>query len=197
MSHISKVKIDIRDLEALRRAAETCGLTFRHGQLRYKWYGQSVGDYPLPDGVTVDQLGKCDHALSVRGNPSAYEIGVVAMGDSYSLLWDFWQGGWGLESCVGPSCSKLVSEYGLEVAIGAAQSQGWYCERQADQVVIHHPDGGTITVDAAGAVDASNFQGADCISACAPIEGALGSQSERALKAEFYSNKQYVNQGGE
>jgi hypothetical protein len=198
MSHVAKIKIEVRSLSALIEAANRCGLEFRENQKSYRWYGRSEGDYPLPEGITADQLGRCDHALCIPGNPRAYEIGIKDMGNgTYSLLWDFWQGGFGLVACVGQNGDTLVSEYALQAAQEAANQQGWYTERQADSLVIYHPDGGTITVDATGAVDASHFMGQNCLSACAPIESALGSKSEVSLKAEFYQRKQLLMNQGE
>ena len=195
MSHITKIKIQVKSLEALKSAAARCGLVFREHQKTHKWYGQFVGDYA--SDVAIEQMGRCDHALGIPCNYQAYEVGVCMQADgSYTLQWDFWQGGYGLQDCIGKDGAKLIAEYGLEAALEAAQAQGWYCERSADAVVIHHPDGGVIIVNAAGEVDASQFTGASCVAACAPIEGALGSQSERSLKNEFYQKKQLLTLNG-
>jgi hypothetical protein len=191
MSHLTKIKIEIKSLSALEIAARLCGLELRK-QSTYKWYGRSVGDYPLPEGMTKEQLGHCDYALSIPGNHNAYEVGICQNGTSYSLLWDFWKGGYGLQDAIGKDGSKLITEYTLAAATEAAQAQGWYIERNGDSLAIHHPQGGIITVDASGSVDASAFQGTDCITACAPIEGALGSQSERLLKTSFYETRQSI-----
>lgn len=199
MSHVTKIKIEVKSLEALKKAASTCGLEFREGQKCYRWYGRFMGDYPSwAEGIDTNKLGQCDHALSVAGNDRAYEVGVVDNGNgSFSLLWDFWSGGYGLQAAVGNDGSKLIAEYSLEAAQEAAQSQGWYCEREADHITIYHPDGGTITVTADGAVDASLFTGHSCVAACAPIENALGSQGQRQLKGEYYQEKQMINLKGE
>lgn len=196
MSHVTKIKIQIKSLEALRRAAETCGLIMRE-QSTYRWYGRSVGDYPLPEGITESQLGKCDYALSIPGNPRAYEVGVMGMGDgTYSLLWDFWNGGYGLQAAIGNDGHRLVTEYTLEAAQEAAQAQGWYTEREAESLKIYHPDG-MITVDASGQVDASGFRGQSCDQACSPIESALGVTKERTNKLEYMQYDQKLTITGE
>jgi hypothetical protein len=192
MSHITKIKIQIKSLTALESAARTCGLELRK-QNTYKWYGRSVGDYPLPEGVTADQLGKCDYALAIPGNSHAYEVGVMTNPDgTFNLLWDFWQGGFGLQAAIGNDGNRLITEYTLEAAQEAAQSQGWYTERETESLKIYHPDG-LITVDASGTVDASNFHGQSCDQACSPIESSLGTTKERSNKTEYLQYNQKLN----
>jgi hypothetical protein len=114
MSHVAEMECEINDLEALSDACKELGLELRLGQKTYKWYGRSVGDYPLPEGMTAQDLGKCDHAICIPGNPGAYEIGVIKKktGESYSLVWDFWAGGFGLVEKVGDQqATKLQDEY--------------------------------------------------------------------------------------
>lgn len=124
--------MEIKDLPALIKAGEECGLEFVRGKTKYKWYGTHVGDYPLPFGFTKDDLGKCEHVLRVKGNGSAYEIGItrykqgtkktvtLANGKTvekdvsghYALLWDFYAGGYGLvEKVGGQNASKLKQAY--------------------------------------------------------------------------------------
>lgn len=91
MSHIAKIELEINDLAALRAAANNLGYEFKENQQTYAWYGVWVGDAPLPDGITEEELGKCSHALRVPG--CKYEIGVVQKGQNYILLWDFWHRG--------------------------------------------------------------------------------------------------------
>lgn len=111
MSHITTVKTTIQDLDALKEACKSLGLDFKENQRTYKWYGRSVGDYPLPNGFKESDLGKCEHAISLKNKKDAYEIGLVKRGNEYVMLWDFWQGGFGLEQVVGKDCSNLVDEY--------------------------------------------------------------------------------------
>lgn len=119
MSHVATVKIEVRDLAALRATCAKLGLEFVEGQQTWKWYGRSVGDYPLPAGYTVEDLGKCAHAIRIPGNSRAYEIGVVASRTkpgTYELMWDFWQGGYGIEAIVGKDAQTLKQRYAAEVA---------------------------------------------------------------------------------
>lgn len=100
MSHVATIDVEIRSLEDLRAACKRLGLEFVEGQETYRWYGRHVGDYPLPKGFEISDLGKCKHAiripLSTEGADLAYEIGVAARrdgGNGYVLLWDFFNSG--------------------------------------------------------------------------------------------------------
>lgn len=196
MSHIVKVNVEIKNLQALKKAAEAIGLEFREGQQKYKWYGRSVGDYPLPEGITVDMLGKCDHALSIPGNSGAYEIGVVDQGNgSYGLLWDFWHGGFGLQALVGDGCSKLTEEYTACAAEAECDQLGWMHERQHDgSLLVYHPDGGTLTVSREGKIEANEFQGTACSLATAPLAEALGQRIDEQRKQEWNQQQQNIGQ---
>jgi hypothetical protein len=127
MSHVSLIALKVRDLEALDAACQRLGLELVRGQKTYRWYGQSVGDYPLPEGMTAADLGKCDHAIRVKDRPTAYEIGLVKRPgqDHYALLWDFYAGGFGLEAKVGAGCAKLKQAYAVQLARKEARRRGF------------------------------------------------------------------------
>ena len=111
MSHVSKIELEIQSLEDLKLACKRLGFIFQENQQTYKWYGRSVGDYPLPEGINVDDLGKCDHAIKVP--ECTYEIGVVKRGTKYILLWDSWHAG-GLEQKIGSDAGILKQAYTIE-----------------------------------------------------------------------------------
>lgn len=128
MSHVAKIEVEIKDLAALKATAARLGLELMEGQTAYKWYGRSVGDTKLPEGFKANELGQCEHAIRVVGNPNAYEIGVVRRrdgGEGYTLLWDSWSGGYGLVEKVGAKAEKLTQGYGVEVATRIAQRKGF------------------------------------------------------------------------
>ena len=125
MSHVAKIEIEIRDLAALKAAAARIGGQFLEGQTTYRWFGRHVGDYPLPTGFEVSDLGKCEHAISVPG--ASYEVGVVKRRDGkpgYTLIWDFWQSG-GLQRALGKNGDKLIQAYGVEASKRAARRAGY------------------------------------------------------------------------
>ena len=125
MSHVSLIALKVRDLDALDAACRRLGLELVRGQKTYRWYGVQVGGYPLPEGLTAADLGKCDHAIRVPDLPGAYEIGLVRRTDHYALLWDFYAGGYGLEAKVGPQCGRLKQAYGVELARREGRRRGY------------------------------------------------------------------------
>lgn len=185
MSHVVSVKVVIRDLNALEMAAKRCGLELRRGQRSYKWFGQWVGDYPLPQGFRSEQLGKCDHVLSLPNNPGAYEVGVVQNADgTFSLLFDFWSGGYGLEAAIGKGAKKLTDEYSWAVVESKCAELCWMSQREGDALRIYHPDG-SILVTPDGKVDAIGFQGQGCEAAVNSIASALGVEVSSQRKPEY------------
>lgn len=146
MSHVAQVKTDIKidDLAILERCCEKIGLILTLNKNTYKWYGTHVGDYPVPAGFQISDLGKCDHCISVKGNSKAYEIGVVERNGELLFLWDFWSGGFGLEKVIGKNAEKLVQAYKQEmirkqaeqVAIEQAGYLSEYTNEQGEQVFV-------------------------------------------------------------
>lgn len=128
MSHVTTIAIEIRDLDALEAAARELGATLVRDQKTYTWYGQHVGDYPLPKGITKEQLGKCDHAIKVPG--VNYEIGVVKLPNgNYTLVYDFYgrygaNDGMKLLQRFGEGCQKLVQSYAVHKAMIEARKRG-------------------------------------------------------------------------
>lgn len=126
MSHVAKIDFQVKDLDSLEEACKELGLELVRGQTKYRWYGVSVGDYPLPEGFTKNDLGKCAHAIRIPGKPQAYEIGVVKarQGEGYELLWDFWAGGYGMEAAVGKNAENLQNEYLAQTTIKHMRKRG-------------------------------------------------------------------------
>jgi len=123
MSHVTTIDVEIRDLEAVKDICKELGLEFKENQRSYRWYGTHVGDYPLPEGFTKSDLGRCDHAIGVKGASSkSYEIGLVKRAEVYIPLFDFWQGGFGLEERIGPGAKKFTDAYTRAVSIKTAKA---------------------------------------------------------------------------
>lgn len=127
MSHIAKIEIEINDLSALKAACVRLGLEFICDQRTYAWFGEHIGDYPIPEGFTVDDMGKCDHAIRVPG--AAYEIGVIKRDRQWMLVWDFWRSG-GLERVLGKSAGKLKQAYAASKAVMEARRKGYLVKEQ-------------------------------------------------------------------
>ena len=113
MSHIAKIKLQIKDLNLLKRACERLDLRFVENQKTYTWYGRVVHpeDLKIHTDITEEQLGKCDHAIQVP--TLGYEIGVIRRGDEYILLFDDWDQG--LRKAVGHHGELLKQAYTAEV----------------------------------------------------------------------------------
>lgn len=146
MSHVAMVEIEIKDLDVLAAACRRVGLELRRGQTSYHWWGESMGDYPLPPGFAAEDLGHCEHALHIAGEPDvpagtdgmmqfgeyAYEVGVVRRRDGrpgWTLLWDFIDDR--LKGVMGGErASKLRQAYAAEAAIKQARMQGFAVREQ-------------------------------------------------------------------
>ena len=131
LSHVTTVKTEIGDLDALKAAVGEMKCQWLEGQKTYKWYGKHVGDYPLPQGFTASDMGKCNHAIRVPG--VQYEVGVVKKGDKYALIWDFWGPGAGLQQKFGQNLEKLTQTYAKYAATNAFQSSGYAVEQLPDE----------------------------------------------------------------
>lgn len=126
MSHVVGMGMRFRSLECLVRAGEECEMELIQDS-NYKWFGSFVGDSPLPDGFTKDELGKCVYKLRVKGNANAYEVGVVRSKThpgEWELLFDFWQGGYGLIEKIGEGGKKLKQAYTLNIGERHARKLG-------------------------------------------------------------------------
>ena len=137
MSHITDVKLKIRDLDALAEAARACGLELREGQRQHKWYGTFVGDTTPPAGRDPRDYGKCEHALALSDATAGdYEVGVVKAldGDGFTLLVDTWNQRRLLQAVGGPRMDKLRREYACAVASKRARQKlgpkGWRLQRE-------------------------------------------------------------------
>lgn len=133
MSHVAKIELEINSLEDLREACRQLGFTFCENQKTYAWYGRSVGDYPLPEGFTVEDLGKCDHAIKIP--ECLYEIGIIKRGTSYTLLWDSWHRG-GLEKKIGRNAGILKQAYTVSRIRHEAKKKNYrVIEQRKDQSI--------------------------------------------------------------
>lgn len=131
MSHVTNIDIEINSLPALEAAIQEMGGVFVRNKTNYTWYGHHVGDFPLPAGFTKDMLGKCEHAIALKG--TEYEIGVVrnpAKPSTYTLLYDFWGPGEKLRTHFGDGLKKLKQMYGVHAATLAAKKKGYLVSRK-------------------------------------------------------------------
>jgi len=123
VSHVSTIEIEITDLHCLKMACQRLGLEFRENQREYVWYGRLVQPdrYPLPEGITEKDLGKCHHAIHIPN--ASYEIGIVQQGHKFLLLADFWDTR--LKNAIGDGGGKLKQAYGAERTIQEARRRNY------------------------------------------------------------------------
>lgn len=144
MSHVTSISLKILDLRALKAAVLEMGGEWVEGKTTYNWWGVSVGDAPIPEGMTKEMLGKCSHCIRVPG--VNYEIGVVRMPQGhYTLAFDAYNYGAGpnripadggkLVQKFGDGLKKLVQSYAVSVATLKAKASGWIVNKQ------HLPNG--------------------------------------------------------
>ena len=131
MSHVSHIQLKIYDLSAIKRACSRMGFRFMEKQKTYTWYGKLVEPekYPLPPGITEEELGHCDHAIQIPN--VRYEICIVKRNGSYMLLCDFWDTK--LKRAIGENGGLLKQAYGVEVIKEAVRKKRYsYNEKQVN-----------------------------------------------------------------
>ena len=90
-----------------------------------------VGRYPLPEGITESDIGRCNHAIRVPG--CEYEVGVICRDDRYVLFWDSWRAG-GLEkqTALGKNACRLKQAYAVGKSEEGSEAQGLSLDREAN-----------------------------------------------------------------
>lgn len=182
MSHTAKIKVEYRDADAFRAACEACGYTWigegRHGFYRYNptdgfadGLGFKIPGWSYPAVLTADGTLAFDDSSRMHYGRTADKDGKI------------------------PEFDALARRYALEAARNAATAQGWYSEMQGDQLVIYHPDNGTLTVTADGKVDANSFTGPTCADAVSLIGNAMGTPVETVAKPAYYQQFAQIAQG--
>lgn len=128
MSHVTKVEMKIKNLEALERAFQDIGMEFMQGQTHFKSYGGETNE------------GKCQHAARIPGNDLAYEVGIArdVQEGGYKLLWDTWAGAGGLVDKVGGTeMASLRGRYSENLANSHWQKRGYRMTRSEDQEFVY------------------------------------------------------------
>lgn len=122
MSHLSKIELQVTDLDSLSKACRQIGLNLVRGKKTFKWFNGN---------------GECEHAISV---PNAdYEIGLVsgeALG-SYELQTDYWDKG--VEAAIGKNGGLLKQRYAVERTKAEAIRKGYrVIEKKTDNGIRLH-----------------------------------------------------------
>ena len=174
VSHTTTVAVEYRNIEALGSAVVAMGGTvIGHGL--HKLYQHTY------------------HGGGIQG------FGFQLPGWSYpcileadgNLAMDTYNGAWGDVK----DLDKLKGLYTIQAAAAAAFAEGWQIEYAGDgSLLIHHPEGGVLTVTAAGVFDASGFIGTSC-DAVNVISSAVGTQLTRDDKCEYFQQAAQIVAG--
>lgn len=120
MSHISKIELEVTDLEILNHACVRLGLTLIKGRKSFRWYGKSAS---------------CSHAIRVPG--ADYEIGILEKDGRYELNCDYYDRN--IEKAIGSQGGLLKQLYAVEKTKLAARKKGYsILERQTEEGVRLH-----------------------------------------------------------
>lgn len=168
MSHTVSIDVKFKNIEAAQKVAEELGCRIL-GNGNHRLYSSSHSGFAFqfPDWqypAVIDEDGK--------------------------IFYDNYNGRWGRTS----DMEKFQEKYAFAVIEAECQTLGWYSEIQpTGEMIVHHPSGGTITVQPGGTLDASGFVGNACEQATHPFEVALGTKLGEALKP--YLNEVQVSNG--
>ncbi len=133
MSHLSSVECFVTNLEDLEAVLDPLGCELRRGQTTFKWFGRWAGG---GDALLRQFGGKCEHAVHVKkGGRDCYEIGLITRRDGepgWELIYDNWQGGYGLEAAVGKDLVKLKNGLLAHVTRQQLSSEGYSVTEEID-----------------------------------------------------------------
>lgn len=118
MSHVVKVDLVIRDLEALEEACDALGVRLERDETTFQSYFDRA---------------PCDHRIVLPdAEDGSHEIGLIAREDGaegWELHLDPWTdagGGFGpLEERVGKECIRLRRAYAERAAVRKMEALGW------------------------------------------------------------------------
>lgn len=142
-SHTARVKVDYNNADQLRAAVEKIGGT---------WLGH--GSHEL---FERNDAGKRRTETGLGFTLPNWNYPLIVT-DAGQLAYDDYNGKWGnVEDLV-----KLQAEYAWAHVEQQAANIGWQTERVSGSLVVYHPEGGTLTLSAAGECETAGFVGSGC-----------------------------------
>ena len=131
MSHVDKMELICTSLNAAGRMAVKHGGVLTKAET-YEWFKQHVGDYPLPAGVSIEDLGKCEYKITFPD--CRYEVGLLPNpnGEGWIMIYDFWDKQL-MYKIGGPKALKLQETLLLYQSEEVAESEGLLWETKEDE----------------------------------------------------------------
>jgi hypothetical protein len=140
VSHITKTEFTVLrgDLDAVEAACRELGtLELRRDQHSYRWFGTYMNDSEsgrrYAAQVSPEKWGRCAHAIAVKGNAEAYEIGLVENADgNYDLVFDSWGPGQALVKACGEDLYRLRQSITANICEREMAREAFHTFREVD-----------------------------------------------------------------
>jgi len=137
VSHVAVVDVEIKSLDDLAKACKALGLEYDREATKWVWFGSWYNDFSRADaafkhGIAPERYGKADAGV-IKIPGATYSIGVYAISGQpgkYTLVYDNWQGGKGIEKVLGAGLPKLRQEYAAQVSQRKMQQAGFQVQRR-------------------------------------------------------------------
>jgi hypothetical protein len=130
MSHITDVKMRVRDLDALAEACDALSGELQRDKRDFCWWSTYLGDSRDYGELDPKTFGRCAHAIKIKGTTphngpnGPWEIGVIPAKDGvgFMLAYDtFGSAGRALTEAFGQNLDRLRREYSAVVAQAKAK----------------------------------------------------------------------------
>lgn len=172
MSHTVKMQVNLTNKQAIENACKILG---------HQYLGD--GSHRL--------FGSTEKGTGFKLKGWNYPCIVKENGE---MAFDNYNGSWGNMN----DFEAFKEAYSVACVQDVCSQNGWYNELTPQgELVIHHPGGGTITVQKGGTIDAAGFVGVSCAEATSQIESALGKRLEEQVKPEMRMTHNLVKEQGE
>lgn len=134
MSHVDTMRLVCTSLSAAEKTAVDHGGILTKANT-YKWYERHVGDYPLPEGVTLKDLGKCEYKITFPD--CDYEVGLLPNpnGEGWIFIYDFWDKKL-LQKIGGPKALKLQESLMVHQVTEASEEEELLWKVEEDEEVV-------------------------------------------------------------
>lgn len=123
MSHVAEIDLELKDLDAVGRAADALGMRLVRDAKTFTYY--------------AGQQSPCVHKLVFKdAQPGAWEVGLVYADNSLTsyrpALDDFGMQGKRITDALGRDCVELKKRYTAEVSAAQLRKQGYRVQIKQD-----------------------------------------------------------------